>query len=1482
MATRNRDDFSQKTVLEIAKRAGWLCSFPGCRRFTVGATADDNSKAINVGTASHICAAAPGGPRFDENMSSAERSAATNGIWMCRDHGTAIDSTDSRFTVDELRMWKRKAEDDARRRVLYGEGIPQGAVTKTDAGERLRVAAIADLEVFRRTAKWPSTSVPLTLEVKGFEESVTTRALASAVSSLDDLILVAPPGMGKTSTLFQVAESMLADAKGIPIFISLGDWATENSDFISSILRRPAFQGISEADFRQVAGQPGMALLLDGWNELDLSSRKRARVQLETLKAQLPELGVMVSTRKQTMDVPLEGLVVELLPLNETQQMEIATSVKGEEGEKIVDRAWRTPHVRQLITTPLYLTALLSLPEGIDFPTTKEEILRGFIAVHESNHANAEALQAVVEGFQHEYLHGLAVFGARNAQPSIPDNQARRSVSDTSSALLDDGQIAIRPGPANVLGVLVNHHVLMRLGDTAGYSFQHHQFQEWYASHHVERRMVDAAGNGNARESLKSEIFDAPSWEESIYFAVERLARGDKQQQEACANAILAALEVAPILAAEMIFRSTDEIWNEVGLAAQDFASRWHTPGKVDRAVRFMLTTGRPEFFDAIWPLISHEDDQISLRALRNCQRFCVSVIGKDAEAKIRGLSKNSRENLLYEIAIRSGIDGMDLASAVAKADPDSGVQASVAEAFAFRRADRHVAEVLANAGEATLDLVAKKSIFDDVSDDSVKARIEEAIRRRELKGESPAEQLRGILAKHGGEDRSRDVPGIVEAMEDAKEDALVNQAHLRYPNAVAHGVLARVRAGKALFYVTDTILSDAKLSLEDNELVDLVIAAETGENRAKAAACVLGPTVTGRVLDAYLEAWEKLFPRGQVDDDARARAISLEQRLLHVPLGSLIEAIGARVATADNERLTVFADLLARRIRDSDGSAGTPDATLLERVRDFVVDWGARMLATGASRTQVAQVAILASRAPSERLLVLLKAMLDDNLRRLRDFRIQAEANAWRQDDATNEARTPHTSEYQWAFAAIKTPDTSALMQEYLQDDDFADTAARILATHWRETNEPEAGKRSPFGRDFSRVKEKRARRAAAPGDSAEAADAIFLAIASRLQDSPTSKDKCIVVALGSIACGLPHGQRDDLIRQLIAAASRRARCHLLTSLVLSGEVIDIAFVIEGIVEIFEAAKKEPWILVQSDGYELREWLSLIPFSTHPMEALAIIRGKPAPQCEPRFLGDMVSLFAESPSSEAEPMLFALAESDPRFYANADWRGAVLKMDTPSSAQRFVELVTNGAIASHGIDGLHMGDELAALLQKYPALRTKVYRALQSEPSVPGQALLARAIAAAPDEEGFLLLLKLEKEGAIGQVTWQTVERLVTTQIPSSIVSNGYDVVPVPAIHIRKALLALTDDGGPADSAARCLRLIDSLRDEYGVPDTEPRHPDLASGKPWPILRPNHDIGMEMLDRLPVRVSGGGGQAYGPIAWITPAETAFKEEGKS
>ena len=33
---------------------------------------------------------------------------------------------------------------------------------------------------------------------------------------------------------------------------------------------------------------------------------------------------------------------------------------------------------------------------------------------------------------------------------------------------------------------------------------------------------------------------------------------------------------------------------------------------------------------------------------------------------------------------------------------------------------------------------------------------------------------------------------------------------------------------------------------------------------------------------------------------------------------------------------------------------------------------------------------------------------------------------------------------------------------------------------------------------------------------------------------------------------------------------------------------------------------------------------------------------------------------------------------------------------------------------------------------------------------------------------------------------------------------------------------------------AKRCLRVIDTLRDEHGIAANDSRHPDVQSGKPW------------------------------------------------
>jgi hypothetical protein len=1449
----NRDDFSQSTKNRLARQALHHCCNPSCRKLTSAPTSE-GAKEVNIGVAAHICAAAPGpgARRYRADMTPEQRRSETNGIWLCQDCAKAIDSDDPIFSESFLHGWKKKHSEDMWRSVIekvaFGPSLPP---TAGEIGIRLREAAFADLAVFRRTPKWPSTrvSLTLTLNVKHVDEALSTRALANAVTTLDDLILAAAPGMGKTTTLFQIADALLDTGNGTPLIVPLGDWAPEGYGLLTSVLKRPAFNGISEQDFRAVATKPGVVLLLDGWNELDAAARERARVQITALKTELPELGLVISTRRQALDIPFGGTRVDLLPLDDEQQMEIARGMRGAAGAQLVDQARRTEGVRELVTIPLYLTALLSLPEGAAFPTTKEEVLRRFVAMHEQDARRAAALHAVALGFQQDYLDNLAVFATTTANTAITDSNARKSVAETARVLMADGQMTIATQPDTLLDTLVSNHVLTRSGDTPGYSFQHQQFQEWYASHYVEGLMLQAVSDPAAREKLKADVLDQRPWEEAVLFAVERSARGDAAHKAACSAAIRAAFDVDPVLSGEMIFRATDEVWAPIDAEMRSLAEKWHAPGKVDRAVRFMIASGRPEFGDLLWPLISHANTQVHLPALQAAKRFRPSVLGNDALARIAALPPRIRKNVLHEIASHGGIDGLDLATAIAKTDSDPDVKAMVVDALLFRRADRHVADLLADAGDATYDILAEKGHLDDSSVDAVQQGLQRARERRLAKGISDFHRLRTLAFAPGGDDRDAEVAEIVAEMDiDRKRDGelhLLYEVRKRHPQAFVDGLLRRVREHRELFYGADDILAAAGFALEDDALLGIALE-ETSrhDDRAEAAASVLGPNAVRRLIDAYLAAGKVVRDAsGKYNQAAGDRYHDLRSRIGHTPGASLVAAVQARAVKADNEEIAQLAELFSRETYGDEERARPFNEVGLAAIGVLAREWAERMLAAGdEKRWQVATIATMMSHAPSVEHLPLLKRMLDDNLRRYRAFREKATVSGWRDRDAVHEAQHPHMHEYQRAFLAINAPETAALMGEYLADEHFGDLAAHVLAAQWFKANEPKDDKKFRSGVDFSRVEARRGARAADPAATSVEAEAIFDAIETLIVDGSTDAQVKLAVALGIVGARLPHGQRDATIQKLISLAPRQARAALLMSLVLSGEDIDIKLVADGIAETFEAAKNETWILAESDAYQLRDWLRLLPFATPITDLPAIVLGMPDAQRHPRMLEELVRGLGSSPSDYAEDVTFTLAEDDPRLYQNHAWRATSLCFGTVSAARRLVDLTVSGALDGKAYGGWGWQRELGGLISEFSEVRTYVYDLLEDGSTTKHLASLASAVAENPGTDGVLMLIDLEKRTGRSYVGRQAVESVVSEHVPAEGWEGAYDIVPVEATELRQKLLAMTGSGGRDDPAARCLNLIDELRDEFGAPDSEPRHPDLASGRPWPILTPDPD----------------------------------------
>ena len=159
-----RHDFLQSTVRRLRDRAGNVCSFPNCHVHTHGA-AFTGDKAVGVGVACHIKAAASGGPRYDCEQSKNERQHIDNGIWMCQTHSKLVDADDSAYSVETLLEWKQKAEARSNRL------INQKSFTECEVKAAVEEGAVSVLQRWVNKSTEPFDT-PLAEAMQGYESGL--------------------------------------------------------------------------------------------------------------------------------------------------------------------------------------------------------------------------------------------------------------------------------------------------------------------------------------------------------------------------------------------------------------------------------------------------------------------------------------------------------------------------------------------------------------------------------------------------------------------------------------------------------------------------------------------------------------------------------------------------------------------------------------------------------------------------------------------------------------------------------------------------------------------------------------------------------------------------------------------------------------------------------------------------------------------------------------------------------------------------------------------------------------------------------------------------------------------------------------------------------------------------------------------------------------------------------------------------------------
>ena len=103
----SRQSPTSSTIRKLFAHSGNRCGFPDCQHAVVDTATD-----TLIGEVAHICAAEPGGPRFDPAQSDEERRAYDNLILLCHAHHRIVDAKPDRYPADTLRGYK--ADHEAR------------------------------------------------------------------------------------------------------------------------------------------------------------------------------------------------------------------------------------------------------------------------------------------------------------------------------------------------------------------------------------------------------------------------------------------------------------------------------------------------------------------------------------------------------------------------------------------------------------------------------------------------------------------------------------------------------------------------------------------------------------------------------------------------------------------------------------------------------------------------------------------------------------------------------------------------------------------------------------------------------------------------------------------------------------------------------------------------------------------------------------------------------------------------------------------------------------------------------------------------------------------------------------------------------------------------------------------------------------------------------------------------------------------------
>jgi hypothetical protein len=535
-------------------------------------------------------------------------------------------------------------------------------------------------------------------EERGVHERLSVDDLCTSLVQGRRVILEAPAGRGKTTTLLQIAKRTI-DGGGLAFLVDLPSWVRSGAEILQFVAQAPAFagRGLDLKALLELRGSEPFSFLLNGWNEISEGTSERAVQALRELEQNYPASGIIVATRTHRLRPPLPGAFrADLLGLRRAQRDEYLQLVLGKSANELRAKLNNSRTLDELTRTPLILGEVTDLfHKGKAIPGTKMEILAAVIhMIEESEEHNAFLQDAPLGGYASEYLGALSMAMTEKGDVEIGEADARAIVASVGLRLQSRGQLAALPEPVNLLNELSKHHVLERLHyPGVAFRFQHQQFQEFFAARGLKGGLLEAVRRGNEaeqREFMKQYV-NEPKWGESLRMLAEDLTAASDEKDaktelvEAGAILVRMALYVDPIFAADLCHSSGPAVWSAVRGEVGQRLRTWHEQEDGNHrqcALAAMLATGSEDFKDVLLPLLADANDQKRISVYHVGAELLPSSLGPDWREVVQAWPEAARLDFLMQLARDPWV--ADPVESFALSDPSPKVRWNVARMLSW------------------------------------------------------------------------------------------------------------------------------------------------------------------------------------------------------------------------------------------------------------------------------------------------------------------------------------------------------------------------------------------------------------------------------------------------------------------------------------------------------------------------------------------------------------------------------------------------------------------------------------------------------------------------------------------------------------------------------------------------------------------------------------------------------------------------------